>query len=261
MSELMLMVGTEIRFRLKRELESFQLATWPAFRIHPPESYAGLDEAIGNLYGYDWIIFVNAGAVRAFLERLDAKGQNVSDLDSLGVCAIGEATTEALEHAQVHVDLTTRRLKAVSIVEELKSFAGGDDALNRLNFLIPRAAIGRDYLTHQIEDAGARVDVVPAYQTVSTDELTRLSALQSMLRTGSVDAVLFGRASDVNEFIRVFDMSDLGPLVKGTPVLTIGDDTSSAAIAFGVPEPIQVSAPFSISIREALSQNAGSDFK
>ena len=39
------------------------------------------------------------------------------------------------------------------------------EALQGLNVLIPRASVARDYLPKALEEAGARVDVVPAYRT------------------------------------------------------------------------------------------------
>lgn len=253
MTEPVLLISGNSRLRLKLESEPFQLATWPAPQLQTPDRFAALDEVIGNLYGYDWIVFVTADSVRLFLERLESQKHDVSELDSLRVCSIGEATNEALERAQVHVDVIAKQLNAASIVEELKSFAGSDE-LDRSNFLIPQAAIGKDYLKQHIEDTGARVDVLAAYQTVSAEDLTRLSGLQSMLRTGSVDAVLFASAGEVHEFALVFDTNDIGPLVKGTTVLTIDEDTSNTASAFGASRPIQVSEPFGVSIGEVLSQ-------
>src|SRR5215468_12077882 len=70
----------------------FNVITWPGVLILPPQSFAMLDEAIENLFGYDWLIFVNEDAAHFFLERFAKQGHDISELDSLRVCAIGEKT-------------------------------------------------------------------------------------------------------------------------------------------------------------------------
>ena len=47
----------------------------PTIAITDPESYQSLDEAIENLYGYDWIVFTSANAVDYFLRRFSARGR------------------------------------------------------------------------------------------------------------------------------------------------------------------------------------------
>ena len=129
--------------------------------------------------------------------------------------------------------------------------------MNRLNFLLPQAAIGRDYLKAHIENSGARADVVVSYQTVSNDDLTRLAGLQSMLLTGSVDAVVFTSPDEVFELARVLDTNNLGPLLKNTLVLAIGDATTNAAEAAGISQPLQPDASSPHAITELLANRFG----
>src|SRR2546421_11767832 len=76
----------------------------PTIEIVEPETYAPLDQALDNLYGYDWLIFTSTNGVDFFLRRLATLGRSVSELDELRVCAIGTATAERLTAAHVHVD-------------------------------------------------------------------------------------------------------------------------------------------------------------
>ncbi|HJU55781.1 MAG TPA: uroporphyrinogen-III synthase, partial [Pyrinomonadaceae bacterium] len=46
----------------------------PTIEIVEPESYALMDEAIENLYGYDWLIFTSVNGVEYFLRRLEKLG-------------------------------------------------------------------------------------------------------------------------------------------------------------------------------------------
>ena len=254
MNERVLLVAPASNLISQLESAGFQTITWPKLRLTPLESFSALDEAIANLYGYDWIIFVNADAIRFFLERIEQQSREVGDLDTLRVCAIGEATAAALEEARVHVDVVATQTDPSTIIEQLGTYAGGLAHLDRLNFLVPQAAIGRDYLKGQLESSGARADVVVSYQTVAHDDLMRLAGLQSMLLTGSIDAVVFTNPDEVWELARVFDMNNLGPLLKNTFVLAIGDATTNAAEAAGISQRLEPDSSSPHAITELLAK-------
>ena len=72
MNERVLLVAPASNLTPQLESAGFQIITWPKLQLTPLENFAALDEAIANLYGYDWIIFINSDAVRFFVERIDA---------------------------------------------------------------------------------------------------------------------------------------------------------------------------------------------
>jgi uroporphyrinogen-III synthase len=217
------------------ELEAYgaRVVACPTIEIVPPESYAQLDEAVDNLFGYDWLVLTSTNAVEHFLARLEALGKDVSELDGLRVCAIGEATAGRLVAAHVHVDLVPEKSRAEGVFEALETFLGGRGQFEGLNFLLPRAAVARDFLPRTLEAAGARVDVVTAYRTVRPETTDRARA-EALLVGGGVDCVTFASASAVANFARLFDTSDLGPLLGTARVACIGDVTARAAADFGL---------------------------
>ena len=257
MNERVLLVAPASNLTPQLESAGFQTITWPRLQLTPPDNFAALDEAIANLYGYDWVIFIDSDAIRFFVERVQQQSREVSDLDTLRVCAIREATAAALEHARVHVDVVATQTNPSAIIEQLATYAGGIEHLDRLNFLLPQAAIGRDYLKEHIENIGARADVVVSYQTVANDDLTRLAGLHSMLLTGSVDAAVFATPDEVFELARVFDTNNLGPLLRNTFVLAIGEATTNAAEAVGISQPLQPNASSPQAITELLAKRFG----
>jgi len=222
----------------------FNAMTWPDVNIQPPHTFATLDEAIENLFGYDWLIFVNEDAAHFFLERFAKQGHDVSELDSLRVCAIGEKTAAELEHSRVHVDVIVPNGAGSSIVEQIGNYVGGHESLRRLNFLIPQASIGRAYLKQELEQVEARADVVISYQTVAAGDATRLSVLQSLLLADSVDAVVFSTDSDVTDFGRLFAANDLGRLLINVRVFLLAR-TAPLVIQRGLVVPLisEVSSP------------------
>jgi len=210
----------------------------PTIEIAEPESYERLDEAIDHLYGYDWVIFTSVNGVDYFLRRLQAREHQISELDELRVCAIGEATAQSLLAAHVHVDLIPDQFKAEGIFADLEAFIGGRQALNGLNILIPRAAVARDYLPKALEAAGARVDVVTAYRTIQPEGLDR-GRVSAMLAGGAADCIAFTSSSTVRNLAQLFDANDLSEILRGVAVACIGDITADTAAEYGLHVDIQ----------------------
>lgn len=221
------------------ELERYgaRVIVCPTIEISEPESYERLDEAIDHLFGYDWLVFTSVNGVDHFLRRLHAGGHEVSRLDELKVCAIGEATAEKLRDAHLHVDVVPDEFKAEGVFAALVQYLGGREALDGLNFLIPRAAVARDYLPQALTAAGARADVVAAYRTVLPDSLDR-GRLAAML-TGSADCIAFTSSSTVRNLAQLFDTQDLSEALAGITVACIGDITARTAAEHGLHTEIQ----------------------
>lgn len=204
----------------------------PTIEIRDPDSCERLDEALDHLYGYDWLIFTSTNGVDFFLKRLTDRGLGVSDLDEIKVCAIGQGTADKLHDAHVHVDLVPTQSTAEGVFAALSEFVGNQDQLRGLNVLLPRAAVGRDYLPKALEQAGARVDVVTTYQTVLPENFDR-GKLGAML-TGSGDCIAFTSPSTIKNLAKLFDTHDLGKTLPGMVVACIGSVTAAAAAEYGL---------------------------
>lgn len=229
------LISPSITGELATELErrGARILAWPKLDSGPVVNYASLDEAIENLFGYDWVIFRNVNAADFFLRRFQELGRDISELDALRVCAIGEATIKRLDESQVHIDVNPDRLSSEAAFTAIETYVGGRDSLGGLNFLIPRAAISRDSLAQTIEDAGARVDEVTAYRTCSADNAD-LAQIKGLLTGGGIDCVAFAAPAEVLELAVVFDTNDLHRLVDGIAVACIDESTTQTATDFGV---------------------------
>jgi len=209
----------------------------PTIEIKEMENYERLDEAIGHLYGYDWLIFTSVNGVDHFFKRLEQQGQDTHELDELKVCAIGDATAERLRGFQVHVDLVPSTFKAEGVYAALAVFVGGAENLGELNILIPRASVARDFLPKALEQAGARVDVVPAYITSLPDGLDK-GHVAAML-SGGADCIAFTSSSTVRNLATLFDTHDLSEPLAKIVVACIGDVTTNTAKEYELSVQIQ----------------------
>ncbi len=236
------------------ELEHYgaRVVACPTIEIVEPESFAPLDEAIEHLYGYDWLVFTSANGVDFFMRRMEATGHDASELDDIHVCAVGSATADRLRDARVHVDVVPGEFKAEGVFDALANYLGGRERLERLNFLIPRAAVARDHLPRALEEAGARADAVAAYRTVPPQTTDR-ARVEALLIGGAVDCITFTSSSTVANFAQLFDTRDLGELLKDVRVACIGDITARTASAYNLTVDIQPAEFTSLALARAIA--------
>ena len=229
-----------------------RVIAWPEIEIIDPESFAALDEAIQNLFGYDWLIFANTNAAGFFLHRFHHTGHEISELDALRVCALDDAVRQQLEESHVHVDLVPETFATDAVTAALETYNGGRDSLRGLNFLLPRAAIARGRLPQALEDAGARVDVVAAYRTAGAHnaELVQLSVL---LDGGGIDCLVFTTPASVRAFAQLLDTNDLSRRLKEVAVACVDQATTQAATEFGLRGPIVPTEPGVAALVSALT--------
>src|SRR5882672_12443208 len=93
----------ETQTELTKNLEHHgaRVIVWPKINLGEPEDYQALDEAIENLFGYDWLIFRNENAVDFFLRRFQTLAHEISELHALRVCGVSEEAVYRLEGSQV----------------------------------------------------------------------------------------------------------------------------------------------------------------
>ena len=97
--------------------------------------------------------------------------------------------------------------------------------------LLARAAVARDALPDRLRDAGAQVDVVPAYRTLPVSEADR-ARLRGLIEDGGVDALCLTSTSTLENTLAALD-GDAGLLARVT-VASIGPITTGAAARHGV---------------------------
>lgn len=210
-----------------------RVLAWPTVNLSPPESSQALDEAIENLFGYDWLIFPIAGSVEFFLQRFLSLGHDISELDSLRVCAIGEETMARLAESQIHIDVIPDQLTRQSVLAALETYVGGQAALQTLNFLIPMAANAPNELSLSLEASGARVDLVAAYRTVAAND-SSFAQMNALLAGGGIDGVVFATADEMRDLARLFGSHDLSQILAEAAVVCAGLTALKAAADFGL---------------------------
>jgi len=233
----------------------------PFIEIHKARSFKPLDTALKNLAGYDWLILTSVNGVEAMWDRYEKHlpegsrtdqrrksgplgprtGLNNSRALAAGrprIAAIGPATKKAIEQRGLQVDVVPKEYVAESVVRSLKAKVRGK------RVLLVRAKVARDVIPRELRKAGARVDVVEAYETVvPQSSRTRLrAALNSPGKRPHV--VTFTSSSTVKNFVELLGGADKlkrrAAQLKGIYFASIGPVTSSTLRHFGFP--VQIAA-------------------
>ncbi len=200
---------------------------FPTIAIEPPPSWQPLDAAIHDLAAYDWVIFTSVNGVHFFMERLRSAKRDVRDLHGMRLAAIGPKTAEALEQCGLRPDLVPGEYRAEAILEGLSG-----EEIKGKHILLPRALAARDLLPETLRQWGARVDVVPAYQTVLPPD--RSPEMLERLRSGNIDCLTFTSSSTVSNFFSMFERGSILPLLKNVCIACIGPVTAKTAEAHGL---------------------------
>ncbi len=188
---------------------------FPTIRIVPPTNWTQLDHALlrlcrtdearqnADFYLYDWVVFTSANGVHICMQRIQALGYNLLEIPDFRIATIGPATAAALEQYGLPTDLIPDAYVAEGVAEALIADANWlGISLEGQHILLARAAEARKVLATMLRDAGAIVDDVPAYYTLTAavdDE--RGKELWQMLQAHRLDIITFASSSTVRNFM------------------------------------------------------------
>ncbi len=224
----------------------------PFIEIRPPRSYARLDAALDGIAGYEWLILTSVNGVEAFFQRAQAHQLAASALGHLKIAAIGPATKATVERQGLTVEAMPKEYVAESVVETLAEKVRGQ------RVLLCRAKVARDVIPRELRKAGARVDVVEAYETVAPAESRQL--LRAALRErppAGVLAITFTSSSTVHNYLKLLGVrSAKSALVRGVLNASIGPITSETLRSYGLAVDLQAREYTIPGLIEALLERA-----
>lgn len=198
----------------------------PTIEIVPPESYAALDDALGRLGSFDWLLFTSANAVEVFNRRWNRTAAPPR------IAVIGPATARAVEGLGLKADLIPERYVAESLAAELTPYA------EKSHMLLVRAAEARDTLPETLRAAGAALTIAEAYR--NQIPAGSIAALQSLLGSSKTlpDAVTFTSASTARNLFTLLEAAEL-TLPESIVRASIGPITSQALRELGHPPHVE----------------------
>jgi uroporphyrinogen III methyltransferase / synthase len=217
--------------------------------IAPPETWDDLDAAIGNVTGYDWLIFTSTNGVKYFFRRLFEKGVDIRELKGLKICAIGTKTAAELQRLGLRVDLVPEEFRAEGLIDafmklhraegkaqrvEKREASHGKDSLPYaagampfagLRFLLPRAEVAREIFPDKVRELGGEIDVPVAYRAVKP--ALHGKRLRRFLKEGKITVATFTSAATFNNFRQIMG-KDADDLLRKVAIAVIGPVTARA---------------------------------
>ncbi|MEM9354382.1 MAG: uroporphyrinogen-III synthase, partial [Planctomycetota bacterium] len=197
-----------------------------AIEIEPPADWRPVDDAIGRLPDFDWLVFSSSNGVSYFLDRVNTLGLDLRVLGGVKLAAIGPATEEELGRRGLRADLTPAEYRAEALAEKLQIGA------ENKRFLLLRASRGREVLAEQLRSAGGVVEQVIVYQSVDVNRAD--DSVRDELERGAIDWVTVTSSAIARSVARLY-----GDALRNTRLAAISPLTAGVLDDLGLaPEAI-----------------------
>ena len=194
---------------------------FPTISFMPPADYAPLDEAIKNIGTYDWVIFTSVNGVEKFFQRFFEVQDDIRKMAGPRIGAIGPVTAAEIRKRGLKVDLLAREFVAEGVLESFSK-----EQVTGKRFLIPRAENAREILPEGLAKRGGIVDVVAVYRT-GFPEKADIAEIKAMLADKKLNAITFTSSSTVTHFAEMMGADNLGTILDGVVIASIGPVTSA----------------------------------
>jgi uroporphyrinogen III methyltransferase/synthase len=203
---------------------------FPVIEMVPPKDINRLDQAIGQLKIYHWIIFTSVNGVEFFLTRLMELGIDIHDLDGANIAAVGPRTAEALKSHGFNVDLLPDVFNAEGLLDAI-----ADRLKPGQHIFLPRGAGARSILPQKLTELGLKVTAADVYNNVMTTESA--DQVVRMIRDQEIHYVTFTSSSTVKNFITALqnsEVEDIPAFLQGVNLVCIGPLTAKTAMESGL---------------------------
>ncbi|MBH0203377.1 MAG: uroporphyrinogen-III C-methyltransferase [Nitrospira sp.] len=200
----------------------------PTISILPPLDWAPVDHAISGIGTYEWIIFTSVNGVSRFMTRLLARGLDARCLAGRQLCCIGPRTAQELEKFGVRADVVPADYQAEGVLAALHR-----QDIQNTRILIPRAEVARELLPDELRAAGAHVDVISVYRTLTPEQ--DFGGWRQELMDHRIHVITFTSSSTVRNFVAMLGgMEGVKPLVQSVTIACIGPITAKTAEEYGL---------------------------
>lgn len=186
-------------------------------------------ESIKNISSYDWLIFTSENGIKYFFEALSYLKLDLRILGGVKIAVIGPATKNALFSRGLYADLMPEK----NYTQEGLCEAFSKIEIENKRILIVRAKKAREFLPEILQKRGARVEILPIYETIKP--LDSLEKLKEVIH--NLDIITFTSSSTVDNFFELLKEGQL-TLSHDTLFASIGPITTETLKRYGYPPQI-----------------------
>ena len=184
-------------------------------RVNNPE----LDEAIGRLNDYRFLVFTSPAGPEIFFLHLRKQHKDARALWNLKIAAIGPKTAGELEKFGVFADLVPETYDSDHLAQAMAQVEGP--------VLLCRASEGSDAVPRLFAKKGIPYADIACYDTVY--EAPNSKPVKELVESGAI--ITFTSASTVRGFVRSLPDTDYSRIIG----CCIGKQTAAEAEKYGIP--------------------------
>jgi len=197
----------------------------PSLLIGPPDDWGPLDEALQEIYTFDWIIFSSANGVRNVEERMKSIGLSLAKISkTIKIAAVGRKTASLLSEINAKISFVPPDFVADSLVENFPQNEKG------LKLFIPRVQTGgRSILSDSFKLKGAEVTEVAAYESSCPQDIPQKTI--DALNSGKIDIIAFTSGKTVINTVSLLKKyfgENWLKLLEKIKIVSIGPQTSNS---------------------------------
>lgn len=200
-------------------------------KIKPLTQTSEFLKTLAKIAEYDWIIFTSTNGAASFFDVLQRLDKDARVFASAKIAAIGSETAAKLGQFGIKADFVPNVFTSKELGKQLISFAN----LQGKKVLLLRSELASNELSQLLDIAGAEVDNVPVYTTVTVK--SQCSPLLEKIKSGEIDWLTFASPSSVRGFLEQIP----GELINSSNVrvASIGPVTSEQLKNLGLRVDVQ----------------------
>jgi uroporphyrinogen III methyltransferase/synthase len=205
-------VRTAERLREQLAERGAEVIVQPAIEVAPPPSWDPVDETLGRIRDYDWLVFSTPNGVDALMNRILDLGTDARRLGGVRIAAIGKGTADRLRAYQIQPELVPDVYEPTRLATRLIPEGSSP------RFLMA-CGPDRPTLSEELEVFGGRVDELVVYDTVSVndpDPDVNLALIEREIDWVAVTSATTARAIDqlYGDNLRQARIASISPLTS-----------------------------------------------
>jgi uroporphyrinogen-III synthase len=174
-----------------------------------------------NVNAFDWILLPDTIVTELFVEKLQNDNFDLFELDSVQICAFGEAVATLLRKYQIHSDIISTIYDHERIFQSIADYT--NHQLRDLRFLVLKEQNSHEAIVGILQKKEAKVTEVSLCE-IKIQDRKNLVRLKALIKGGGVDAFVFASPNEVKALKTLFQES-LESLLANIQIFAVDDLT------------------------------------
>jgi uroporphyrinogen-III synthase len=144
---------------------------------------------------FDWLIFFDVFTVDYFLQALEENQMDLFELDTLQVCAYGEAVADRLRFVQLHADVVPQSVETDVVFSALAAYIGEKQMKSKSFLSVIKLSVESE-INKKLLEIGAETSELEVYRAKFAETEGNIR-LKTLLKSGAVDEFVFSSPEEI----------------------------------------------------------------